>query len=217
MKKKRSKALLRWLFVPAAACVIALASAVQAQAPSSDVFRVEEDWQLVLLTPDASLNGPQVTCVISPLTTNDAYCAFDLNYHTQPDYSAGGLQMHVWDPNDPMMYSNLPEWGMLQTAGETVTWTQNMWLNAGVLSFQVTNGQSQTWGKFGGSSNAQLSVNTSLANLNGYDSNVSLSNSGVSFASNLVSSLTLVAVRWYDANGNLIQQNTTPQLVHPQQ
>ncbi|HEX5443043.1 MAG TPA: hypothetical protein VFW87_04400 [Pirellulales bacterium] len=216
MKKKRSKALLRWLLVPAAAGIIALASAVQAQAPSSDVFRVEQDWQLVLLTPDASLNGPQVTCVISPLTTDDAYCAFDLNYHTQPDYSAGGLQMHVWDPDDPMLYTNFPESGMMRTPGETVTWTQAMWLNAGVLSFQVNNGQSQTWGKFGGTGNAQLSVNTSLPNLNGYDTNVSLTNSGVSFASNLVNSLTLVAVRWYDANGKLIQQDTTPQVVHPQ-
>lgn len=217
MKKKLSRSLLHWLLAPAAAGVIALASAVQAQAPSPDVFRVEEDWELVVLTPDANLNGPQVTCVISPLTTNDAYCAFDLNYHTQPDYSAGGLQMHIWDPDDPLLYCNFQVSGMMQTSGETVTWTQNMWLNSGVLSFQVTNGQSHTWGKFGGTGNVLLSVNSALANLNGYDPNVSLTNSGVSFASNLVSSLTLVAVRWYDANGNLIQQDTTPQVVHPQQ
>lgn len=216
MKTRIPKAVLRWLLVPAAACVIAWVGAVNAQAPSPDVYRVEEDWSLVLLMPDANLNGPQVTCVISPLTTNDAYCAFDVNYHTQPDYSAGGLQMHIWDPDDPMVYCNFPDNGMLQTAGETVTWTQNMWLSAGVLSFQVTNGQSHTWGHFGGTGDVLLSVNTSLANLNGYDSNVSLANSGVSFATNLVSSLTLEAVRWYDINGNLIQQNTTPQVVHPQ-
>lgn len=216
MKTRIPKALLRWLLVPAAACVIAWVGAVNAQAPSPDVYRVEEDWSLVLLMPDANLNGPQVTCVISPATVDDAYCAFDVNYHTQPDYSAGGLQMHVWDPNDPMLYCNFPESGMLRTAGENITWTQNMWLSGGVLSFQVTNGHSQTWGGFGGTGNVLLSVNTSLANLNGYDSNVSLANSGVSFATNLVSSLTLEAVRWYDINGNLIQQNTTPQVVHPQ-
>lgn len=216
MIQKLPRTLLRWLALPAVAGAIILAGAVQAQAPASDVYRVEEDWELVLLTPDANVNGPQVTCVISPATINDAYAAFDVNYHTQPDYSAGGLQMHVWDPVDPMAYCNFPDIGMLKTAGETITWTQNMWLSGSVLSFQVTNGQSQTWGAFGGTGSVLLSVNTSLANLNAYDSNVSLANSGVSFATNLVSSLTLTAVRWYDVNGNLIQQNTTPQVVHPQ-
>jgi hypothetical protein len=32
-----------------------------------------------------------------------------------------------------------------------------------------------------------------------------------------VNSLTLVAVRRFDANGNLIDEITTPQAVHPQQ
>lgn len=216
MKKNFPRTLPRRLLVPAVACVIALAGAVHAQAPGPNVFRVEEDWSLVVLTPDVDVNGPQVTCVISPLTINDAYCAFDINYHTQPDYSAGGLQMHVWDPNSPMVTCNFPNTGLMKTPGETVTWTQNMWLAGGVLSFQVTNGNSQTWGSFGGAGSVLLSVNTSLTDLNGYNSNVSLASSGVSFATNLVSSLTLEAVRWYDVNGNLIQQNTTPQVVHPQ-
>jgi hypothetical protein len=57
---------------------------------------------------------------------------------------------------------------------------------------------------------------TSANNLNNYDPNVSLTNSGVCFASNLVTSLTLNAVRWYAADGTLIAQSTTPQTVHPQ-
>jgi hypothetical protein len=47
-------------------------------------------------------------------------------------------------------------------------------------------------------------------------SEVSLDNSGVPYASNRVTSLTLKAVRWYSASGVLLQQNTTPQAVHPQ-
>jgi hypothetical protein len=62
-----------------------------------------------------------------------------------------------------------------------------------------------------------LSLPTSLSNLNSYTTDVSLSNSGVSFARNLVVSQKIVAVRWYGASGNLIQQNTTPQIVHPQE
>jgi hypothetical protein len=85
----------------------------------------------------------------------------------------------------------------------------------------VINGQSQTWGNFGGSNgnsgHLTLGINIGLPNLNGYDPNVSLDNSGVSFASNLVVSQTLMAVRWYDAKGNLLAQFTDPQIVHPQQ
>lgn len=183
---------------------------------AADVARVEEDWQLVVNQPDPDLNGPQVTCVISPSTSDQGYCAFDINYCTQPDYSAGGMQMHVWNPHSPIVVSNFPASGVMQTANETVTWTQTMSLTDGVLTFLVVNGQSTTWGSFGGTSDESVSVNTTANNLNSYDPNVSLDNSGVSFASNLVTSLTLTAVRWYAADGTLIQEITTPQVVHPQ-
>ena len=193
--------------------VVALVSAGRAMA--ADVARVEEDWELVVNQPDVDVNGPQVTCVISPLTADDAYCAFDINYRTQPGYSPGGLQLHVWDPNSPIVTCDFPQTGLMQQANETVTWTQTMSLSDGVLSFAVTNGQSATWGSFDNSSQP-VSANTAATNLNGYDPNVSLNNSGVSFATNLVTSLTLKAVRWYAADGTLISQNTTPQTVHPQ-
>jgi hypothetical protein len=183
---------------------------------AADVARVEEDWQLVVNQPDAGLNGPQVTCVISPSTSDQGYCAFDINYRTQPNYSAGGLQMHVWNPYAPIVVSNFPASAVMQTADETVTWTQTMSLSEGVLTFLVVDGQSTTWGTFGGTNDESVSVNTTANNLNNYDPNVSLDNSGVSFASNLVTSLTLTAVRWYAADGTLIQEVTTPQVVHPQ-
>lgn len=194
---------------------IALGTArASAQTPTG-VARVEEDWQLAIDQPDINNDGPQVTCVISPQTVDAVYAAFDINFHSQPDYQAGGLQMHVWDPNDPIKTYNFPATGVIQQTNETVTWTQRMSLAGGVLVFQVLNGNSQTWGSFGGSS-SWIAVNTSLSDLDGYDSNESLDNSGVSYAGNRVQSLTLVAVRWYDSHGNLLQQNTTPQTVHPQ-
>ncbi|MBI3865171.1 MAG: hypothetical protein HY290_25125 [Planctomycetia bacterium] len=185
-----------------------------------DVFRVEEDWELVVDSADSNINGPQITCSISPLTMDYAYAAFDVNYHTQPEYSAGGLQLHTWDPLDPIEYANSTRTGMLATAGETVTWTQTMTLNAGVITYRVCNGQSDTWGNFGHGNSQQghltLDMPSTLSNLNGYTTQVSLDNSGVSFASNLVGSLRITAVRWYDANGNLIQENNASQAVHPQ-
>jgi hypothetical protein len=205
----------RWTRARCWAAGVAVIIFLAGPALAVDVARVEEDWELFVNQPDAALNGPQVTCVISPQTMTDAYCAFDINYHTQPDYLAGGLQMHVWNPNTPIITCDFPASGIMQQANETVTWTQTMALANGVLSFSVVNGQSATWGSFGGAGE-QLSVNVTAENLNGYNPEVSLENSGVSFASNLVTTLTLKAVRWYAADGTLIMQDTTPQLVHPQ-
>lgn len=216
---------------PALAVLVAAvaASGLSAQSGNSDVFSVEEDWEVVIGDPENNDNGPQITCTISPADMGTAYCAFDINYHTQPDYQAGGLQIHTWDPADPIEYANSPHTELMETSGETVTWTTKMTLQQdGTLNFRITNGQSQTWGQFGNNGNGNngnsdnsnhlsLSLSMSLQNLNSYSPNVSLDNSGVSFASNLVVSQRLMAVRWYDANGNLIQEFTTPQVVHPQQ
>jgi hypothetical protein len=205
-----------WLVALKCLACMAVANECGNTARAADVARVEEDWELVVNQPDADLNGPQLTCVISPATVGDAYCAFDINYCTQPDYSAGGLQMHAWNPFTPIVTCNFPVSGVMQTNNETVTWTQTMSLADGVLTFLVVDGQSTTWGTFGGTVDESVSVNTTVSNLNAYDPNVSLVNSGVSFASNLVTSLTLTAVRWYAADGTLIQEITTPQVVHPQ-
>jgi hypothetical protein len=194
---------------------ILLGAANSAAQTPTGVARVEEDWQLVIDQPDINNDGPQVTCVISPQTVDAVYAAFDINFHSQPDYTPGGLQMHVWDPIDPIQTCEFPVSGVMQQVNETVSWTQTMTLFNNVLLFQVVNGASQTWGSFGGSG-SWLAVQTSLTDLDAYDSSESLDNSGVSYAGNRVQSLTLVAVRWYDSQGHLIQQNTTPQTVHPQ-
>jgi hypothetical protein len=209
--------------VLAAVAVAATFSNQRLQGAGLDVFRVEEDWELVVGDADYFIDGPQVTCTISPLDMTTAYCAFDINYHTQPDYLPGGLQIHTWDPTDPIAYANSTHTGVMSSSNEVVTWTQTMTLdpNTSTITFQVINGQSQTWNNFGGSNgnsgHLTLGITTALANLNGYDPNVSLDNSGVSFASNLVVSQTLIAIRWFDVNGNLLAEFNSPQIVHPQQ
>ncbi|HVW02054.1 MAG TPA: hypothetical protein VHB77_17015 [Planctomycetaceae bacterium] len=223
MQNRQQFARHRWRFLATVLACTTLAVAVssnglRAQAPSVDIYHIEEDWQLVVSDPDINENGPQVTCTISPSDMSSAYCAFDLNFHTQPDYLAGGMQLHTWDPLDPIQFANSTHKNLMSISNETVTWTTRMSLYGDNLYFKILNGQSQTWGSFGGTSdNLRLSLPTSLATLNAYSPEVSLENSGVSFASNLVVSQTLMAVRYYDANNNLVLQITTPQVVHPQQ
>ena len=190
-----------------------LASGDVLHAQLSGVARVEEDWQLVVSVPESSDNSPQITCVISPSVLTNGYAALDMNFYSQPDYSPGGIQLHVWSPTTPMLISNSAVRGMLQNQNETITWTTRMSLSNNTLTFSVVNGQSESWGKFGLNGHLSLSVGAAISDLSTYDPNVSLSNSGVPYASNRVTSLTLKAVRWYSASGVLLQQNTAPQAV----
>ena len=160
----------RRIWLPILGCTlltgILSASYLRAQTTGGNVFRIEEDWQLVVNDPDTVNNGPQVTCTISPADLATAYCAFDINYHTQPDYDAGGLQLHTWDPVDPIAYANSSRRNIMQTSGETVSWTLRMTLSNGRLYFRVMNGQSQTWGSFGGTGDGlHLNLATALPHL----------------------------------------------------
>lgn len=178
---------------------------VAASEPAQAQMRVEEDWVLVVNSADSSDNSPQVTCVISPATMLVGYLALDINYHTQPDYSAGGVQIHEWDPASPSAPVNSNAKGMLQTSGDTVTWTTRMTVNAnGTVTYSVVNANSSTWGNFGKDPNGNaFSITTAnslnLQDLSGYSAAVSVANSGVPYAGNRVGSLQLKAVRWYSS------------------
>lgn len=202
-----------WRLAFGLAALAWLASGDVLQAQVVGAARVEEDWELVVSVPASSDNSPQVTCVISPSVLTNGYAALDMNFYSQPDYSPGGIQLHVWSPSTPMLVSNSSVTGMLQNQNETITWTTRMSLNNNLLTFSVVNGQSQSWGEFGVKGKLNLSVGAAIADLSTYDPNVSLSNSGVPYASNRVTSLTLKAVRWYSSSGVLLKQITTPQAV----
>lgn len=195
----------------------ASATAAWAQNPLTDVVRVEEDWELVIGEPDANTNAPQITCTISPFGSIDlGYAAFELNHRTEPAYASGGYQLHVWTPNSPVVVKSSPEKVMLTTPGETLTWTQTLNLTAGVLTFDVVNGSSTTWGAFGVPGQLSATVATPILNLNTYHSAVSVANSGVGFAGHRVQSLVLKSVRRYSLLG-LLDENNMPQVVHPHQ
>src|SRR5205823_3417492 len=89
---------------------------------------------------------------------------------------------------------------------ETVSWVQRISLSDGALKFQVLNGESETWNKFGGE-DLLLSVPSTLTALNSYRPSVSLSESQVGYAENRVTSLTLTKLVWVTDDGQVHEQN----------
>lgn len=188
--------------------VVAWATIAAAQ-DSETIVRVEEDWELVVATPDTDSDGPQLACVISPVgDLNSVYATFELNHQSLPSYVPGGLQLQVWNGETPVNHHKYPTEAVLSNPGETVRWTQSVEVVEGGLTFEVTNGSSTTWGTFGGQGYLKATVSASLANLNGYSPAVSVENSGVSYAANRVESLTLRSVRVFTAAGE-VQEDAT--------
>ena len=199
-----------WVFRGFLATLLLLAWAAVAWAQSEGtVVRVEEDWELVIGTPDADSVAPQVTCVISPSgDVASCHAALELNQQSLPSFVAGGVQLQVWEGEVPLSYRPFSNGAVLQQPGETIRWTQTMELADGNLTFEVINGTSTTWGGFGGQGYLKASVATELNSLNGYDPAVSAKNSGAGHAANRVQSLVLRRVRVYTSSGEQMEDAT---------
>ena len=166
--------------------------------------RVEEDWVLDIGTPDPNSTAPQVISTFSPKSHLDGWrAAFELNHQSQPFFTPGGLQLHLWNGDEPIDFRKIPQTQTLSLAGEQVSWTQAMSVAHGELTVEIINGTSSCWGAFGGQGYLKMSVSTNLTNLNNYDPAISVQHSGVGYAANRVDSLVLKQVRVVFADGQI--------------
>lgn len=182
----------------------------QASPTSQTADAIEEDWELVVASPDVTGVGPQITTVMSPTgDLSKPFVAYDMNYREYPTFTAGGMQIQLWSKKAVVSTSSQGT-NQFQTANETVTWTQRMHLADGSIRYSVRNGQSTTWGNFGhtDATNFRVTYNADLTSMAGYDPADTVKNSGVSFQSDRVTSLKLVKVRYY-SNGSLYYTDTT--------
>jgi hypothetical protein len=184
---------------------ILIAGSVSAQSPR--VIRVEEHWELSLGQPDSDLSAPQITMVLSPDDDLEGvHFQFALNHETVPQYEPGGMQVQLWDGEELLDESAAHEDGTLRYADEVVRWVQRVSLENDTLTFEVRDGESETWGSFGGN-DLSLSVPTTLTGLNGYRPGVSITESQVGYAENRVVSLTLTKLVWVTEDGGVHELN----------
>jgi hypothetical protein len=203
----------RWLL--GLLCVLLCVSVVSAQ-EGTEIVTVEEDWELVLGTPEPDLAAPQLVCTMSPMgDMRGLYCTLEVNHQTVPYFTPGGLQFQVWSGESLVTERRAPTQSILSHPSEVVRWTQKMHLADGTLHLEIVDGSSTTWGSFGGQGYLKADVPTTLANLNNYNPAVSVENSGISYAANRVQSLVLKRVRVTTSQGEVLE-DSTPRTVHQQ-
>ncbi|HEY1376343.1 MAG TPA: hypothetical protein VGF55_06090 [Gemmataceae bacterium] len=198
--------------------LVALAAAVVLMTPPTGqarsggpIVRIEQDWQLIVGSPDPNLCSPQLFIMLYPESGGSYSCQFLINYNDQPKFSAGGVQIQVWQDGTVLDGAdNSPNQAILQNDGETVTFTLVMEIKNGKLTFSAQNVSSPS---FGDISHLTTSVTYGPTDFSKYQTSDSVANSGILFGSNRVTSLTLQQVRKIDQSGNVTTE--LPQVVYP--
>jgi hypothetical protein len=187
-------------------CTLMLSATAPAWGQSTRVVSIEEHWELQLGQPDVDRSAPQTTMVVSPSgSVEGVHFLFTLNHVSAPDYEPGGMQVQLWD-GQQLVESASSESGAFSHDAEVVRWVQRVSLEEATIRFAILNGESETWGTFGGD-DLSVSEHTSLTSLNGYRPAISLSESQVSYAENRVASLTLTKLVWVTEDGQVHEMN----------
>jgi hypothetical protein len=197
----------------ALALLLAVFAAGRLQAQTTDIDRVDEDRELVLGTPSPAEARPQITTTMSPVGDNALmFMSFNLNYRDDP-FQPGGLQLRAWS-GEQAQAQGTQKTNLLQSTGETITWTQRMRLTGGTLTYEIVAGESTTWGKFGQGERLDVVVPASLTSLDGYRPAVTVERSGATWQSNRVDGMRLLRVRYY-RGGNLVATDETARTLIP--
>jgi hypothetical protein len=159
--------------------------------------RVEEDWELILNTPDLSFPAPQIIVAMKPRPTSNKTAIFLINHHDTPEFQAGGGQIQVWEGDLLRSYKSFAG-PTLVREGERVTWTQYMRRDGGKFEFGLSRVEGDAWGvNTAADLGGPVWFNDGQPFFTNYDSNASLHGAAITFGADRVRSLKLLAVRKY--------------------
>ena len=192
-----------------------LAGALLTNTASAQPVYIEEDWEVVIGTPDPAAQAPQIiTAMSSTDRLEDVHAIFEINHATLPVTQAGGMGLQIWSSETNLSYMTHPLQGVLSTEGEVIRYTMSQRISNGVITFEVKNGSSTTWGNNWGVGGFYLKASTSQDSLPNYSPEASVKFSKVGFAKHRVKKFALKEVRKYGPNGSLISRDTTERIVH---
>ena len=173
------------------------------------VVRVEEEWEVLIGSPDPFLDMPQIVTVFGPADPNTGvHAVFELNHGTLPEFGEGGMQLQYWSGETLKGYRRQKAPTEFSTAGETVKFTTVTEIENGNLTMSVTNGKSRTFGNFGDESSLRIQVQTNLSNLDGMSLENSVLHSKVTYGANHVQKFQRNRVQMLNADGDVVATDT---------
>lgn len=168
------------------------------------VYKVEEDWELVVNQPDASNNSPQITFFASPShLLEDSYFQLQMNHHAADNYSSGGFHVAAVIDNQTVDDARSATRKNLATNDDLIRWTSVMAVINNHALFAVRDGHGREWGNFGGPDYLVRMVPSPVSDLSHYRCQQSMDAVDIGFGKNRVSRITLKAVRLFYTNGHV--------------
>jgi hypothetical protein len=183
-------------------------------AAAQEITRVEEDWRVRVVQPDAEITAPQFTAVMVPDGTDDStYFSVEFNHSSWPEFDHGGMQLQVWRFDEFEAASDRMNENTLGTHEESIAWTQYAERDGTSLVVGLSELHSHTLGSGFDAHTARLVLPNYGGDLSRYDHRHSLELSAVGFSSNRVAYMSLVEVRTYSGD-ELVQRITVDKNVN---
>jgi hypothetical protein len=160
------------------------------------VVRIEQDWELIVNEPDDDTASPQVATQMNLDASGESFAIFAINFQQVPSFWPGGMEIQLWDGEEVIDVDAFAAYELSQI-NESIRWTQVLEIKDGKIRFYVKDGNSESFGSFGGTSFA-VDRPTNLANLDQFQVEDTLKNSGVLLGANRVNRLVLKETRFFD-------------------
>ncbi len=174
-------------------------------ADEAAIYKIEEDWEMVINEPDSITNSPQITFFTSPSVNLDqAYFQLQMNYAADTGFSSGGFHVAAVHDHTIIDEARSDTRSVLSADGDRIRWTSVMAVIHEKVLFAVKDGYGQVWGQFGGPDYLVKIVPSPVPDLSEYHPQHSLDSVDVGFGANRVESVTLREVRVFYTDGRMI-------------
>lgn len=185
--------------------LVTLASVPTCFSANSTIYKIEEDWEMVINDPDPANHSPQVTFFTSPSANlDDVYFQLQMNYAADAGFSAGGFHVAAVQDDQIQDEARSDTRRILATDGDHIRWTSVMTMIENRALYAVTDGQGTEWGTFGGPGYLVKMMSSPVWDLAEYHPQNSLDNVDIGFGANRVQSITLLRVRAYYTDGRVV-------------
>lgn len=181
------------------------AGAVQTE---KKLIRIEEDWVVLVKNPDDKIASPQILLCMSPDATDSRFLTdffiLEMNHATAQGWFPGGLQLQGWKGTTNTSIFNAPKTQTLSRGYDRIFFTVSMQAKGdGYTEFELKNGRSRTWGRFGNDRTKPLKVRvpSTRADLMNYKREVTVRNTQVTHGAHRVEIMYQRRVRYYWSDG----------------
>ncbi|TWU55774.1 hypothetical protein [Rubripirellula reticaptiva] len=197
--------MLRSVFIGGMFAAFAAWTSSACTADESVIYKIEEDWEMVINEPDPANCSPQVTFFTSPSAdAEDIYFQLQMNYSADAQFSSGGFHVAAFQGGHMHDEARSGTEKVLASSGDIIRWTSVMAVVDEKLLFAVKDGYSDEWGAFGGPDYLVRIPTSSIQNLATYHPRKSLETVDVGFGANRIDSLTLRRVRVFYVDGRTV-------------